>query len=74
MEAENVLVIIWMVIVGIVAIFLIGFIIRFIHNKPPINITLVDLIYCELLCWMLLADFMYISGVVVCHSSPRYFE
>ena len=71
MEPQNVLVILWMVIDGMAAPLIIGFIIHFIHNKPPINITLVDLIYCDLLCWMLLAVSMFMSGIVAAHMSPR---
>ena len=71
MEAQNVLVIVWMVIVALLSILLNGFIIRFIHNQPLINITVVDLIYCDLLCWTLLAVYMYILGVIAAHQSPR---
>ena len=71
MDAYNALVILWMLIVVMLSPLLLIFIIRYIHNKPPVNITLVDLIYCDLLRWMFLADFMYLSGVFVCHISPR---
>ena len=71
MDAKSELVIIWMVIIIILSLLLNGFIIRYIHNKPLINITLVDLIYCDLLCWILLAAFIFNSLILVCHLSPR---
>ena len=71
MEAQNVLVIVWMILVLFASSTLVSFIIRSIHNKAPINITLVDLIYCDSFCWMLLLNLMYTSGVVACHSSSR---
>ena len=71
MEAQNVLVIIWMILVLFASSTLVRFIIRSIHNKAPINITLVDLIYCDSFFWMLLLNLMYVSGVVACLSSSR---
>ena len=71
MDVKNILGILWMLTVLIVSPLLVSFIIRYTHNKPPLNITLVDLIYCDLLQWMFLANFMYLSGIFVCHISPR---
>ena len=72
MEVENHIVILWVIIVAFFSLFLIGFIIRYIHNKPPINITLVDLIYCDFLLWMFLVSSTFMSAVIGCHLSPRY--
>ena len=71
MEELIVLVITWMVIVGLVSTLLIGFIIQHIHNKPPISITLVDLIYCDSLCWIWIMVCIYCTAIISIHLSPR---
>ena len=71
MEAESVLVVIWMALVGFASTLLIRFIIQHIHNKPPVNISLVDLIYCDSLCWIWLIVCMYCSAIISTHLSPR---
>ena len=71
METQNILVIFLTIIDVLISVFLFGFIIRYIQSKPPISITLVDLIYCDFLCWLALTIYMYASGIIICHLSPR---
>ena len=70
MEFQNVLVITWMIVFGLMSSLLIWFIIQYIYNKPLINKTLVDLIYCDLLGWIWIGNSVYASGIIVSHLSP----
>ena len=71
MDIQNALVIIWMVVFWFISLLLIVVIIQYIHNKPLINSTLVDLIFCDVLRWNWLASSMYYSGIIASHLSDR---
>ena len=71
MNALNVLVIVWMVLISVAAGFLVSFVISFIKEKPVSSINVVDLIYCDVLCWLSIGVIMYLSAILVCQLSPR---
>ena len=74
MNSLNVLVIVWMILISIGAGFLVGFIISFIKEKPVSSINIVDLIYCDVLSWLLVAAMVYILSIAACHFSSRWVE
>ena len=71
MSMLNVLVIVWMVLIGIGSIFLVNFVVSFIKEKPVSSINVVDLIYCDVLLWLLVAVMVYLLGIAACHLSAR---
>ena len=71
MDVQNIGVAIWMLVIGLTSLILTLYIVRYIHNKPLLSITLVDLIFCDILCWVYIAESTYTSAVFACHISPR---
>ena len=63
---------VWVVSIGLASVLLTGYIVRFIKSKPLLSVTLVDLIYCDVLCWLSVGVIMYLSAILVCHLSPRF--
>ena len=56
------LIAVWVVSIGLASVLLTNYIVRFIKAKPLLSITLVDLIYCDVLCWLSIGVIMYVPG------------
>ena len=67
------LIILLLLSMGLISVYLVRFIVKYIQGKALLQITLVDLIYCDIIRWVLLCTLIFMSGVVGCHmdSSGR---
>ena len=73
MESPSVAVVAFLIVMSLTSMCLISFIVRFIRMKPPVRLTLVDLLYCDALQLFGLEIFAFLTAVVGCHLSERYF-
>jgi hypothetical protein len=52
MEVHRMVVTIWVTLISVASVVLTRHIVNYIRNKPVISVTLVDLVYCDVLCWL----------------------
>ncbi len=71
MEICGLVVICWLVAIALASTFLIQFIVKYIQRKPLGSLTLVDLIYCDILRWLLMDCLIFMSAIAGCHLTQR---
>lgn len=72
MEFESLAVVVLLAVIALTSVFLINFITKFIRLKPTLKLTLVDLLYCDILRFLGLQMLVFVSAIIGCHLSERY--